>query len=172
MRGSKSIAPNNSLDESQHDPSSDDESQTTNDWWFTSWVLAGASLFVSALLFLQFGVAFYTSPVQAKTGLDWYSVNYSIVHYVFTTVLYRLSVEDYGMSCAATLLLPDFLTLIMMCLLHFDKIIAAFFLLLGSMFCLGVFVIASTIRLLWIARALLPPMTTCPISNNCKTNSL
>jgi hypothetical protein len=77
-------------------------------------------------------------------------VNYSIVHYAFTTVLYRLSVQDYGMSCAATLLLPDFLTVIMMCLLHFDKIIAAFFLLLGSMFCLGVFVLASTIRLLWI----------------------
>jgi hypothetical protein len=48
-------------------------------------------------------------------------------------VLLSQSVKDCGMSCTTTFLLPEILIVIMMCLVHFDKMVAAFLLLLSSL---------------------------------------
>jgi hypothetical protein len=73
-------------------------------------------------------------------------VNYCIVLNVIFIALYRQSAKDCGMPYAVTLLLPELLMDIMLCLVHFDKVVAAFWLLLGSMMCLTVFVVGSKLR--------------------------
>jgi hypothetical protein len=145
LRGSKSNDDTSSQEGTQ-DEKSDSEKQTT--WWFASCAI---SIVVSALLSLEFGIVFYTFPVEVKatTGLCWSLINFCIVLNVIIIALYRQSIKNYGMMpYAVTLLLPELLMDIMLCLVHFDKVVAAFWLLLGSMMCLTVFVVGSKFRLL------------------------
>jgi hypothetical protein len=102
MRGSKSNVYSNSREESQDEQFSD---ESPTNWLFASSV---PSILNFALLLLQFGIAFYTSPVEASTGLRWSMVNYCIVHSCVITALYGLSVQDCdNMSCSITLLLTE-----------------------------------------------------------------
>jgi hypothetical protein len=144
MRGSESIAHDSSPEESHNEKSGD---QSRISWWFDSCVL---SIVVCFLVFLQFGIVFYTTPVEATTGLRWSMVIYRIVLNVLSTVLYRQSLKDCDMSYAATLLLPEILIDTMLYLVLFDKGVATFWLLLAGMLCLALFVAANRIRLLLI----------------------
>jgi hypothetical protein len=145
LRSSKSIVHVSSQEDSENEQSSD-ECQTN--WWLDSCSLV--SIFVSTLLSLQFGMAFYASPVEATTGLRWSEVNYCIVLYVIIAAIYRQSVIDCDISCPLTLILPVILMNNMLFLVLFDEVVAAFFLLLGSMLCLAAFTVASKIQLLFL----------------------
>jgi hypothetical protein len=163
----------------QNEQSSDHESPSS--WWFANCALA---LVVSALLFLQFGIAFHMFPAAATAGLRWSVVNYSIVLYAIVAALYRQSVKDYDTflsdaSYSPTVLLPELLMDTMLCLILFDKVVAAFWLLqCGIVLFLAVSVAASKIRLVLIATrststdddTYIHTMTR-PISSNRKTTN-
>jgi hypothetical protein len=117
--------------------------------------LLAVSAALPFLLFLQFGMAFSSaSEVDASTtttGLSWSVVNYNIVLFVITASLYRLKVKASctTLKCSALVLLPEIITNIVLSLVLFDKIFAAFWLLWSSMLCLVflglVFTLASSI---------------------------
>jgi hypothetical protein len=137
-----------------HDSSSQEDSQDQQ-------INCALAIVMSALLFLQFGIPFYMSPAEATECLRWSVVNYSIVLYVIAATLYRQSVKDCDISdmfYSATLLLPEILMDVMLCLVLFDKVVAAFLVLQFGILCLAslaVFVAASKMPLI-----LVPLMTT------------
>jgi hypothetical protein len=97
---------------------------------------------IPALLFLSFGKAFYTSSVDTDTGLRWSMVYYSIIMFVVIAALYREAVQECKITCLVAILLPEILIDIVLDLVLFGKVVPAFFLLLSSILCLAVFVVA------------------------------
>jgi hypothetical protein len=106
------------------------------------------SLALHVLLFLQFGLAFSTFPIEAATGLSWSVVNYSIILYVITSTIYRQAAKDCKSTCSAVILLPEIFIDIMLLLVLFNKVVVAYLFLLGSMLCLAFLVLANSIRVL------------------------
>jgi hypothetical protein len=105
-------------------------------------------IILPALLFLQFGMAFYMSNVEAVTGLRWSVVNYSIVLFVVTAVLYRQAAVDCKWTSSFIILLPEILMDVILGMVLFDKIVMAFLFMLISMLCLAMFVVVCSIRVL------------------------
>jgi hypothetical protein len=105
-----------------------------------------ALVILPALLCLQFGMAFSMGHVQAETGLRWSVVNYSIVMFVVIAALYRQTVQECKMTSTVALLLPEIIMDIVLGIVLCDQIIPAFLLLLCSMLCLSIFVMASSIH--------------------------
>jgi hypothetical protein len=102
-----------------------------------------------ALLSLQFGMAFSDNPVQGTTGLQWSVVNSNIVMFVVTAALYRQAVQEFQMTCSvALLLLPEIIMNGILGLVLCGQVVPAFLLLISSMLCLAVFVVANSIRVL------------------------
>jgi hypothetical protein len=127
------------------DEESNDDS-TQYDWWFDICVLP-------ALLFLQFGMAFSMCPVGADNGLGWSLVNYSIVMFGIIGTIYRQAVKDSNLNCSVVPLVPEILVVIVMCLVVFGKVLFAFLVLQCGMLCLALFVVASNIQVLVVAKA-------------------
>jgi hypothetical protein len=123
----------------------EDEQDTVNSEAFANCVIW---IVLPALLYLQFGMAFCLSPVEATTGLSWSVVNYSIVLFVVTTFLFRQSARDCDLTGTAVLLLPEILMDIILGLVLFDKVVAAFLFMLVSMLVLAVFVVLSSVHVL------------------------
>jgi hypothetical protein len=98
-------------------------------------------------------MSFYTSCVEADTGLQWSTVNCSIVMFVITASLYHKSVRDCNLSRSVASLLPEIIMDIILGLVLFGKIVPAFLVLLSGMLCMAVFVMASDIRVLVVAKA-------------------
>lgn len=127
-------------DESCHKAAEDDRQ------WFNNFVVL---IILPALLFLQFGMAFSDGPVQGTTGLQWSVVNSNIVMFIITAALYRQAVQEFQMTCSvALLLLPEIIMDAILGLVLFGQILPAFLLLISSMLCLAVFVVANSIRVL------------------------
>jgi hypothetical protein len=105
-------------------------------------------IILPALLFLQFGMAFYMSNVEAVTGLRWSVVNYSIVLFVVTAVLYRQAAVDCKWTSSFIILLPEILMDVILGMVLFDKIVMAFLFMLLSMLGLAMFVVVCSIRVL------------------------
>jgi hypothetical protein len=105
-------------------------------------------IILPALLFLQFGMAFYMSNVEAVTGLRWSVVNYSIVLFVVTAVLYRQAAVDCKWTSSFAILLPEILMDVILGMVLFDKIVMAFLFMLLSMLGLAMFVVVCSIRVL------------------------
>lgn len=116
--------------------------------WFNNFVIL---VVLPALLFLQFGISF---TAQDTTGLEWSVVNSAIVMFVITAALYRQVVQDFKISCSVTvLLLPEILMNAVLGLVLCGQVVPAFALLLiSSMLCLFVFVVASSIRVLAVEK--------------------
>jgi hypothetical protein len=128
-------------DESCQKAAAEDDCQ-----WFNNFVVL---IILPALLFLQFGMAFSDSPVEGTTGLQWSVVNSNIVMFVITAGLYRQAVQDFQMTCSvALLLLPEILMDAVLGLVLFGQVVPAFLLLISSMLCLAIFVVANSIRVL------------------------
>jgi hypothetical protein len=128
-------------DEESCQKAAEDEQQWTN-------ILSANSVVLLAVFFIQFGIAFFMSPVeQATMGLpQWSVVNYSIVlSLVITTALYRQTVQDFQITClvATVAMVASFLGLVLC-----GQVVPAFLLLLNSMLCMGVFVAVRSIRFL------------------------
>jgi hypothetical protein len=85
---SPKIVYDNEEEESEDCKSSGDDEQSQSSGWLANFVISVA---LPALLFLQFGMAFSSaSQVDASTtGLRWSVVNYSIVLFASTAVLYH-----------------------------------------------------------------------------------
>jgi hypothetical protein len=105
-------------------------------------------IILPALLFLQFGMAFYMSNVEAVTGLRWSVVNYSIVLFVVTAVIYRQAAVDCKWTSSFIILLPEILMDVILGMVLFDKIVMAFLFMLLSMLGLAMFVVVCSIRVL------------------------
>jgi hypothetical protein len=103
-----------------------------------------------ALLFLQFGMAFFMSPVEATTGLQLSVVNYSIVIFVVNAALYRQTVQDFQIACLVARLLPEIIIGTVMGLVFCCQIVPAFLLLMSSMLCMALFVVVSSMYYLAI----------------------
>jgi hypothetical protein len=93
------------------------------------------------LLFETFGVALYTTPIWLKT-------NCSFILIVIVASSYKQAIKDYKSSCSADVLLPELLQIIILSLMIFHSVVAAFLLLLISNLCLAVLVTASSISLI------------------------
>jgi hypothetical protein len=106
-----------------------------------------------ALLFLQFGMAFSTFPVEATTGLSWSVVNYSIILFVITTTVYRQVAKDWKPTYSAVVLLPEILIDVMLLLILLNKVVTAFLFLLFSLLCLTFLVVANSIRVLKVRKS-------------------
>jgi hypothetical protein len=117
------------------------------------------------LLFLEFGIAFSsasevdasttTTTTTTTTGLSWSVVNFSIVLFGITAILYRQAVKSsnkLNAKCSALALLPEIITNIVLSLVLFDKIFAAFCLLLGSMHLMVVLVLGNSIRFKFVTK--------------------
>jgi hypothetical protein len=100
------------------------------------------------LLFMQFGMAFYMTNVEATTGLRWSVVNYSITLFVIVSILYRQAVKDCKISFCAVHLLPEILMDIILGLVLFDKVVPAFLFMLSGMLWLSVIGVMCNIRVL------------------------
>jgi hypothetical protein len=112
-----------------------------------------AMLVLPALMFLQFGMAFYMSKVEPDTGLRWSVVNYSIVWFVITATLYRQALKHCKVTFSVAVLLPEILMDIILSLVLFGKVVPAYVVLLCGMLCLALFGVASSIHLLFVAKA-------------------
>jgi hypothetical protein len=134
-------------EESEDCESSSNDGQSKFSRWFEIVVVEAA---LPALLFMQFGMAFSRSPVDDSTaGLRWSLCNYSIVLFVITAFHYRQHVYVFKPPCSKFLiLLPEIFMNIILILLLFDKIVAAFWLLLGSMHSMAALVLGNSIRVL------------------------
>jgi hypothetical protein len=106
----------------------EDDSQ----WWgnFVS------SVALPALLLLQFGMAFFRTPVQGTTGLPWSFVNFTIVMFVITAALYHRTVQDCQITCLVAHFLPEILMDIVLGLVLYGHVVPAFMLLASSTLCL------------------------------------
>ena len=104
------------------------------------------------LLFVQFGMAFSTFPVEATTGLSWSVVNYSIILYVITTTVYRQVAKDWKLAYSAVVLLPEILIDVMLVLILFNKVVTAFLFLLFSVLCLTFLVVVNSTRVLIVTK--------------------
>jgi hypothetical protein len=112
------------------------------------------SFALHVLLFAQFGMTFSASSIEAITGLSWSVVNYSIILYVITTTIYRQAAKDCKLTCSAVvLILPEILMNIMVVLVLFQKVVAAFLVLWVSTLCLAFLVMASSIRVLVVTKS-------------------
>jgi len=100
---------------------------------------------LSALLFLQFGMALCFSPLTVTTGLSRSVVNYSIFFFVVTTHLFRQSIRDCDLTNSAVLMLPEILMDIILGLVLLDKVVAAFLLMLVSTLVMAVFVVVRVL---------------------------
>jgi hypothetical protein len=105
-------------------------------------------IILPTLLFLQFGMAFYMSDVEAVTGLRWSIVNYSIVLFVLTAILFRQAAIDCKWTTSIVILLPEILMDVILGMVLFDKIVMAFLFMLFSMLGLAMFVVVCSIRVL------------------------
>jgi hypothetical protein len=105
-------------------------------------------IILPALLFLQFGMAFFMSDVEVVTGLRWSVVNYSILLFVATSVLYRQAAVDCKWTSSFIILLPEIIMDVILGLVLFDKIVMAFLFMLVSMLGLAIFVVVCSIRIL------------------------
>jgi hypothetical protein len=118
----------------------EDEKQWTN-------ILSVTSVALPALLFFQFGMAFFMSPVEDTMGLQqWSVVNYSmLVMFVVFLALYRQTVQDFQITClvATVAMMATFLGLVVC-----GQVAPALLILLHSMLCMCVFVAVSSIRFL------------------------
>jgi hypothetical protein len=127
----------------------DDEEEDGKDGKVFSWFdHVVVWIILPALLFLQFGMAFYMSNVEAVTGLRWSVVNYSIVLFVVTAVLYRQAAVDCKWTSSFAILLPEILMDVILGMVLFDKIVMAFLFMLLSMLGLAMFVVVCSIRVL------------------------
>ena len=99
------------------------------------------------LLFVQFGLAFYSDP-EGCLGLRWSIVSLSIVLYTITAWLYRQACRDCQLSQSLVLLLPEVCMDVVLGLILFDRIVPAFFVLLFGMLFLALFVVVSSVRIL------------------------
>jgi hypothetical protein len=90
-----------------------------------------AMLVLPALMFLQFGMAFYMSQVESDTGLRWSVVNFSIVVFVITAAVYRQALKDCKVTCSVAVL----------GLVLFGKVVPAFVVLMCGMLCFSFFVV-------------------------------
>jgi hypothetical protein len=125
-------------DEESCQKATEDDSQRFNN--FSVFVI------IPALLFLQFGMAFSDNPVQGTTGLV---VNSNIVMFVITAALYRQAVQEFQMTCSvALLLLPEIIMNGILGLVLCGQVVPAFLLLISSVHCLAIFVVANSIRVL------------------------
>jgi hypothetical protein len=117
-------------------------------------ILSVTSVVLLALFILQFGMAFFMSPVEeAAKGLllKWSVVNYSIVlSLVVMLALYRQTVEDFKITClvVTVAMATTFLGLVLC-----SQVVPTFLLLLSSMLCIGVFVAVSSIRFLVVIKS-------------------
>jgi hypothetical protein len=126
------------------------DGSSENALWCDNFV---ALVFLPALLFLSFGEAFYTTSVDADTGLRWSAVNCSIVMFVVIATLYRQALHECKITCPVALLLPEILMDIVLGLVLCSQVAPAFWLLLSSIVCLGAFAVASSIYVLVLAKA-------------------
>jgi hypothetical protein len=125
----------------------EDEKQWTN-------ILSVTSVVLPALLFFQFGTAFFIYPVEANTGLQqWIMVNCIILVMllgVTIAALYRQTVQNFQITCwvATVALMATFLVLV-----SCGQVVPALLLLLNSMLCMAVFVAVSSIRFLAVIKS-------------------
>jgi hypothetical protein len=141
----KIIVSNEELDE----VSGDDSSSQLPCWWNGNYVAWFAWVALPALLFLQFGRVFCMSGAEATaTGLRWSVVNYAIVLFVIISManLYRHAIKDYQLTYTAVLLLPEIFIYISLGLVIFDQLYASVLLMLWSILCLAIVVVAISIR--------------------------
>jgi hypothetical protein len=118
--------------------------------WLNNFVVL---IILPSLLFLQFGMAFSDSPVQGTMGLQWSVVKSNIVMFVITAALYRQAVQEFQMTCSvALLLLPEILMVAILGLVLCGQVVPAFLVLVSSMLCLALFVVAYTIRVLVVKK--------------------
>lgn len=126
----------------------EDDEESKGDRWFDDRIVL---TLLPALLFLQFGGAFYMARggQQADTGLCWSVVNYSIVMFVIIAALYRRAVKDCNLTtCSVVVLMPEIIMDVVLCLVLFGKVVPGFFILLCGNLVLATLVVASNIRVL------------------------
>ena len=103
---------------------------------------------IPALLFHQFGMAFCLSPVEATTGLSWSVVNCSILLFFVSAHFFQQSARDCDLTSSAVLLLPEIIMDIILGLVIFNKVVAAFLFMPVSKLVLAVFVVLSSVHVL------------------------
>jgi hypothetical protein len=126
-----------------------DDNVELRDWKSDSMFFTFA---LHVLLFVQFGMAFSTFPVEAMTGLSWSAVNYIIILYAITTIIYRQAAKDCKSTCSTVILLPEICIDIMLVLVLFNKVVIALLFLQFSMLCLALLVVAKSIWVLMVTK--------------------
>lgn len=105
-----------SLERPQEEPS-----QYNHDMWI--------SVLLFTLMYVHFGLIYYSDPNHIINGVSWTTINISISLFIVATFLYRHALHDCQIQHDAMMLLPEIVILISMALVFFQNIIAAFLLL-------------------------------------------
>jgi cation transport ATPase len=132
---SLSEAEQQQLQESQQSPQ-----QHNHDIWIS------AVLF--ALMYIHFGLIYYSDPNHIINGVSWTTINVSITLFIAATYLYRHALHDCQIQNDFMMLLPEFLILLSMAFVFFQYIITAFLLLaVGKLYMAFVVILINSYKL-------------------------
>ena len=92
-----------------------------HDMWIT--------VLLFTLMYLHFGLIYYSDPNHIINGVSWTTINISISLFIIATFLYRQALHDCRIQHDCLVLLPEILVLISMGLVFCQNIMAAFLLL-------------------------------------------
>jgi hypothetical protein len=115
-------------------------SQHNHDIWI--------SVLLFALMYIHFGLIYYSDPNHIINGVSWTTINLSISLFIVATFLYRHALHDCQIQNDFMMLLPEILILISMAFVFFQYIITAFLLLaVGKLYMAFTVIIINSYKL-------------------------
>lgn len=107
------------------------------------------SVLLFTLMYLHFGLIYYSDPNHIIDGVSWTTINISISLFIIATFLYRNALHDCQIQNDFMMLLPEILILMSMAFVFFQHIITAFLLLAGGKLYMAFTVIIINSYKLW-----------------------
>ena len=107
------------------------------------------SVLLFALMYIHFGLIYYSDPNHVINGVSWTTINISISLFIIATFLYRHALHDCQIQSDFMMLLPEILILLSMAFVFFQYIITAFLLLAVGKLYMAFFVIIINSYKLW-----------------------
>jgi hypothetical protein len=113
------------------------ESQSSSDRNKHIYILLFVLVLFYLVLFETFGVAFHASPFRLLKATC------NTIIFVIVAYLYKQAMKDYKPTCSILVLLPEVLQIVILSVITFGNVDAAFLLLSISNFCLAVLAVVA-----------------------------
>lgn len=131
-------------------PSPEEEAESSSATNFNDFLISVA---LFCLMFIHFGLIFGSDSDHIIDGINWSTINISIVLFIVATYLYRNALTDCGISNDVAMLLPEMIIVVSMGLVFFFQVLAAFLLLAFGKFFMAFTVVVINSYRLWFVQA-------------------